>query len=109
MTWRSTLHQRRSRALEKVGLRGWFPEFARWRFWQAGDLEFVAHLKPGGTLAFLNFSDDPGRENQVESSAKHDAVLLHETLEAVVRLRGEECDAPHVKPPEAATRATRTP
>jgi SAM-dependent methyltransferase len=111
-------------------------EFARWRFRDAGNVEFlepglgrelplrrtydviavlevlehvinpldvvrhlVDHLKPGGTL-FLNFSDDAGQENLVESAAERDAVLayLHQTLEPIVPLHGDEPQACYVKP-----------
>jgi SAM-dependent methyltransferase len=70
----------------------------------------VAHLKPGGTL-FLNFSDDAGRENLVESAAERGAVLafLHESLEPVVPLRGDESYARYVKPRGAAPGRARTP
>jgi SAM-dependent methyltransferase len=121
--------------------------FARWRFREASNVEFlepgfgrelplqrsydvitvlevlehvinpldvvrhlVAHLEPGGTL-FLNFSDDAGRENLVESAAERDAVLayLQESLEAVVPLRGDESYARYVKPGDAAAGRARTP
>jgi len=63
----------------------------------------VAHLKPGGTL-FLNFSDDAGRENLVESAAERAAVLafLHESLEPVVPLHESAFYARYVKPRDAA-------
>ncbi len=69
----------------------------------------VAHLKPGGTL-FLNFSDDAGRENLVESAAERASVLsfLHESLEAVVPLRGDESYARYVKPRGSASGRART-
>jgi SAM-dependent methyltransferase len=70
----------------------------------------VAHLKPGGTLC-LNFSDDAGRENLVESAAERDAAIgyLHEALEPVVPLQGDECYARYVKPRDGALRRPRTP
>jgi hypothetical protein len=172
MTWRDLLPRRRSQGLERLlrmeAARLWdsgdevaaarFPrwrytlvdlpcptfEFARWRFRDAANVEFLepglgrelplrrAHdgiavlevlehvinpldvvrhlvdsLKPGGTL-FLNFSDDAGKENLVESAAERGAVLayLGQTLEPIVPLHGDEHRACYVKPRAAGPART---
>ncbi len=58
----------------------------------------VAHLKPGGTL-FVNFVDDAGGENLVESAAERRETLayLNATLRAVVPLEAD-VDGTYVKP-----------
>lgn len=60
------------------------------------------HLKPGGTL-FVNFENDPGGENLVESAAQRAATIanLNRTLRAVVPLSVEGRDeilGEYVKP-----------
>jgi len=59
----------------------------------------VEHLKPGGRL-LLNFSDDPGRENLVESAAEREATVayLASRLVAEVPLGPGELYACYVKP-----------
>jgi len=60
----------------------------------------VEHLKPGGRL-LLNFSDDPGRENLVESAAQRAATVayLDRHLVAEVPLGPRELCARYVKQP----------
>jgi SAM-dependent methyltransferase len=57
------------------------------------------HLKPGGRLV-LNFSNDPGRENLVESAAQRAATVdyLDGRLIAEVRLGPDEMYARYRKP-----------
>lgn len=57
------------------------------------------HLKPGGRLV-LNFSDDPGRENLVESAAQRAATVayLDRHLAAEVPLGSAEHQARYRKP-----------
>jgi 2-polyprenyl-3-methyl-5-hydroxy-6-metoxy-1,4-benzoquinol methylase len=57
------------------------------------------HLKPGGRLA-LNFSNDPGKENLVESAAQREATVayLDRHLIAEVPLGPDECYARYRKP-----------
>jgi SAM-dependent methyltransferase len=57
------------------------------------------HLKPGGCL-LLNFSDDAGRENLVESAAERADTLayLNSSLTAEIPLRPGELHARYVKP-----------
>jgi len=59
----------------------------------------VEHLKPGGRL-LLNFSDDPGRENLVQSAAERAETLayLNTSLTAEVPLGPGELSASYVKP-----------
>ena len=62
----------------------------------------VEHLKPGGTL-FVNFVDDPGGENLVESAAERRETIayLNATLLVIVPLEADaspDVDAQYVKP-----------
>ena len=59
----------------------------------------VEHLKPGGRL-LLNFSDDPGRENLVQSAAERAETLayLNTSLTTEVPLGPGELYARYVKP-----------
>jgi 2-polyprenyl-3-methyl-5-hydroxy-6-metoxy-1,4-benzoquinol methylase len=62
----------------------------------------VAHLKPGGTL-LVNFVDDAGGENLVESARERAATLgyLNTTLQPIVPLTAAgpaDVDARYVKP-----------
>jgi len=65
----------------------------------------VEHLKPGGRL-LLNFSDDPGRENLVQSAAQRADTLafLAGSLTAEVPLGAGELYARYVKPGPAGGR-----
>ena len=58
----------------------------------------VEHLKPGGTL-FVNFVDDAGGENLVESAAERRETIayLNATLRAVVPIEAS-VDGTYVKP-----------
>lgn len=63
----------------------------------------VDHLKPGGTL-HLNFENEPGGENLVESAAQRAETIayLNRALEGVIPLRAEgraERDGQYIKPP----------
>jgi len=68
----------------------------------------VEHLKPGGRL-LLNFSDDPGRENLVESAAERAATVtyLDTHLVGEVTLGPQELYARYVKPSSKEARRAR--